>query len=160
MDAALRHAIEIDELNARQLCVLTVAVRGLMRSYSLLFEPKRLRPKFCAHMVVVHANPRYVASLLSTQMRDANTSGSAWREVHRRVGWYLATELVSRMIGLEEYSIQHVQGHTTSGHRIRDEGKTCIVALMRGGEPFSLGVSDALLLAMFLDAQQPEDITP
>lgn len=93
-----------------------------------------------------------------TPMRNAMVAGPALREVHRRAGWYLATEFLAEVIGVEEYPIPHVLGHQTSGYRLRHEKKTLIVALMRGGEPMALGVNEALPLAMFVHANRPEDI--
>ena len=91
-------------------------------------------------------------------MRDAKFAGPALREAHRRVGWYLATEFLADVIGIEEYPIPHVQGHHTSGYRLFHEQQTSIVALMRGGEAMALGVNEAFPLAMFIHASRPEDI--
>jgi len=93
-----------------------------------------------------------------TPMRDATFAGPVLREVHRRVGWYLATEFLADVIGVEEYLVPHVQGHHTSGYRLLHEQKTTIVALMRGGEPMAFGVNDAFPLAMFVHASGPDDI--
>ena len=41
-------------------------------------------------------------------MRDANVGGPALRESHRRVGHYLATEFLTRVVGIEEFSISYV----------------------------------------------------
>lgn len=109
---------------------------------------------------LLHATDRSSAKLMTTPTRDATISGPALREAHRRIGWYLATEFITSLIGLEEYSIPHVQGHTTTGHRLRHEQNTTIVALMRGGEPMAFGVNDAFPLAMFLHAKTPEDVKP
>ncbi|KAJ7065022.1 uracil phosphoribosyltransferase-domain-containing protein [Mycena amicta] len=99
------------------------------------------------------------ANLLMTPMRDARLRGPALREAHVRVGRYLATQLLSECIGLEEFDIPHVQGHNTTGHRYSDEAKTVIVALMRGGEPMALGVNEAMPLAMFVHAKDSRDLT-
>ncbi|KAJ3863985.1 uracil phosphoribosyltransferase-domain-containing protein [Lentinula novae-zelandiae] len=109
---------------------------------------------------ILHATNKNSAKLLMSGMRDARVAGPALREVHRRVGWYLTTEFVSELIGLEEYPIPHVQGPQTqaNGHRLRDENRILIVALMRGGEPMALGVNEAIPLAPFLHAKCPEDI--
>jgi uracil phosphoribosyltransferase len=66
---------------------------------------------------------------------------------------------LAEVVGVDEYKIPHVQGDTTSGHRIRHESRTTIVALMRGGEPMAEGVNQALPGAMFLHAKQPDDVT-
>ena len=93
-----------------------------------------------------------------TPMRNATNAGPVLREAHGHVGWYLATEFLGGVIGIEEYPIAHVQGHQTSGYRLFKEQKTSIVALMRGGEAMALGVNDALPLAMFVHASRPDDI--
>jgi uracil phosphoribosyltransferase len=101
---------------------------------------------------------RGAAKLLMTPMRDATISGPALREAHRHVGWYLATKFLTEVIGLEEYPIQHVQGHAMTGHQLLHEQQTTIVALMRGGEPMALGVNDAFPRAMFIHASCPGDL--
>lgn len=62
------------------------------------------------------------------------------------------------LIGIEEHPIPHVQGHSTSGYQLNHEKQTVIVALMRGGEPMALGVSDAFPNALFVHANSPNDI--
>jgi uracil phosphoribosyltransferase/phosphoserine phosphatase/adenylate kinase len=117
-------------------------------------RPRRPGPQ------VLHASSKNTAKLLMTPTRDATIAGPALREAHRRVGWYLATEFLTDLIGVEEYLIPHVQGHQTEGYRLAYEQQTLIVALMRGGEAMAFGVNDALPLAMFVHARQPEDILP
>ncbi|KAG8749303.1 hypothetical protein FRC11_011450 [Ceratobasidium sp. 423] len=104
--------------------------------------------------------PAKVAQLLMTPMRDAAVSGPHLRKAHESVGRYLALSLLSdsKRIGLEEYTIRHVQGHETTGYRFRDEARTTIVALMRGGEPMALGVNEAMPLATFIHAKLPSDL--
>ena len=77
-------------------------------------------------MQVFHATNRNAAKLLMTPTRNASISGPILRKAHQAVGWYLATELLPGALGIEEYSIPHVQGHLTSGHRIKDEGSTLV----------------------------------
>lgn len=99
------------------------------------------------------------AKLLATNMRNAEVAGPALRKAHRHVGWYLAVEYVTKLIGLEPAPIQHVQPTVQAvGFRLQDEKKTTIVALMRGGEPMASGVSNAFPLAMFVHASKPEDL--
>ncbi|CAG8380861.1 unnamed protein product, partial [Penicillium salamii] len=98
------------------------------------------------------------AKLLMTPMRDAAIAGPALRDAHSLVGWYLAVEFCTQILGTETYHIPHVQGHQTDGFRILHEKDTLIVPLMRGGEPMALGVSRALPLAMFLHAKIPAEI--
>ena len=124
------------------------------------FMESILRRRKPASLRIVHATDRSAAKLLMTPMRDAMISGPALRKAHGEVGSYLAIEFLTGMIGLEEYTIPHVQGHPTSGFRLRYEQQTTIVALMRGGEPMALGVNSAFPLAMFVHATQPSDIKP
>ncbi|KAK4891942.1 hypothetical protein LTR27_009467 [Elasticomyces elasticus] len=109
---------------------------------------------------ILHATDKNAAKLLQTAMRDASISGPALREAHRRVGYYLATEYVTEVLGLEECDIMHVQGNKTKGHRLLDEHKSVIVAIMRGGEPMAFGVSEAFPAAMFVHAKEPEQLDP
>ncbi|ROW04544.1 hypothetical protein VMCG_04960 [Cytospora schulzeri] len=80
------------------------------------------------------------------------------REAHRRAEWWLATHFVSEVSGLQDITINHVQGYPTNGHQLLDPRKTIIVAFMRGGEPMALGVSEAFPSAMFVYANRPEEI--
>lgn len=114
------------------------------------------RPRLGIH----HATALAASKILATPHRDARLSGPALRAAHHRAGWYLALTMVSDLIGVEEIpgGIPHVQGHTTTGHRLLDEEKTIIIALMRGGEPMALGVSEAFPAAEFLHAKDPDNI--
>ncbi|KAI6322194.1 hypothetical protein MCOR30_007744 [Pyricularia oryzae] len=108
--------------------------------------------------IALHVAPSSASKLLSSPMRDASIAGPALQEAHVQAGRYMATHLVSELLGLEEYSIPHVQGVDTIGHRLRDEAATVIVAMMRGGEPMARGVHQVFPLAMFLHAKQPTDL--
>ncbi|KAI0834058.1 uracil phosphoribosyltransferase-domain-containing protein [Hypoxylon sp. FL0890] len=99
------------------------------------------------------------ARLLMTPTRDAGIQGHPLRRAHSRIGWYLAVHYLTEILGLQNELIPHVQGHLTNGYILRDEGDTLIVALMRGGEPMALGISEAFPLAAFLHAFCPDDIT-
>jgi uracil phosphoribosyltransferase len=112
-----------------------------------------------AGIKVHHATNHPGSKILTTAMRDVNVSGPALRECHRRVGQYLTIHFLASVVGIEERSITHVQGHLTSGFRLLDEQRTLIVALMRGGEPIASGVNDIIPLAAFLHAKVPDDIT-
>lgn len=107
---------------------------------------------------LLHATDRFAAKLLMTPMRDAAMSGPTLRDAHSQVGWYLATEFCTQILGVETCQITHVQGHQTDGYRVLHEKETLIVPLMRGGEPMAFGVNRALPLAMFLHAKVPSDI--
>ena len=109
---------------------------------------------------VIHSTESNATKVLMTATRDKSMAGPQLREAHRKVGWYLAIEFLTEVIGVEAYGIPHVQGNETHGHRIRNEQQTTIVALMRGGEPMAFGVSDALPLAMFVHAKYADDLKP
>lgn len=98
------------------------------------------------------------AKLLATRMRDAQFEGPALRKAHHRAGRYLAVEFLTRIIGVEEHKITHVLGNSAIGYQLRHESRTTIVALMRGGGPMALGVNDIFPLAMFVHADNPEDV--
>lgn len=166
MDAALMNAIDIDGLRAHQ-AVLPSSASPRLDTIRLplinltghTFVDSVLR--HCSQhpgLKVVHATNRNAAKLLMTPTRDATLAGPVLREAHRRVGWYLATEFLADVIGVEQYPIPHVQGHRTSGYRFFHEQQTSIIALMRGGEAMALGVNDAFPLAMFVHASRPDDI--
>lgn len=108
---------------------------------------------------LVHATDRGASHLLTTPMRDARVAGPALRAAHGRIGWYLAHEFLTSAIGLEEFSIPHVQGHKVHGYRLLHESQTLIVALMRGGEPMAFGVNDVFPHAMFVHADEQNDLT-
>lgn len=166
MDAALSRAFYNDGLRARQTLLPSHAsprMDTIRIPLIQLTAPNFLNSILCrrsqhAGLQFLHATEKNAAKLLMTPMRDAKLAGPVLREAHRRVGWYLATELLPDVIGIEEYSIAHVQGHHTSGYRLLHEEKITIVALMRGGEAMALGLNDALPLAMFVHASRPEDI--
>ncbi|GAB1313714.1 hypothetical protein MFIFM68171_03924 [Madurella fahalii] len=164
MDAPLLDAVDNGGLWARQ--VLLPSHTSLRLDATKLPVLELTDPGFLDAVVrerdissrIFHATSRNGAKLLTTATRDANVRGPALREAHRLVGWYLATEFLADAVGVEEYDIPHVQGHVTKGHRVLHEEKTTIVALMRGGEPMAFGVNDALPLAMFVHARQPDDL--
>ncbi|QPC70838.1 hypothetical protein HYE68_001590 [Fusarium pseudograminearum] len=107
---------------------------------------------------ILHATDRAAAQLLTAPTRDASISGPALRKAHELVGRYLAIEFITQLIGLQEYTIPHVQGYQTMGHRLRNEEQTSIVALMRGGEAMAFGVNMVFPQAMFIHASSPSDL--
>jgi uracil phosphoribosyltransferase len=167
MDAALLNAIDNGGLPARQALLPSNASPRLDTTKLPLIQltdpeliDSIIRRRSRHPLQVLHATDRNAAKLLMTPMRDATVASPVLREAHRRVGWYLATEFLTEMIGMEEYPIPHVQGHQTSGYRLCHEKKTSIVALMRGGEAMALGVNEAFPRAMFVHAKRPKDIEP
>jgi len=167
MDAALLTAIDRDGLSAKQALLPSKASPRLDTTKLPLInltDPEFINSIIHRHsqhpLQVFHATNRNAAKLLTTTMRNAKVAGPVLREAHHRVGWYLATEFLAEMLGVQEYPIPHVQGHQTSGYRLCNENKTSIVALMRGGEPMAFGVNEAFPTAMFVHAKNPEDIEP
>lgn len=105
-----------------------------------------------------HATGKPAAKLLATDSRNVDIHGLNLHRVHRKIGWYLATHYVSKKIGVDAYSMTSVQGKTVEGHKLRDESKTLIVPLMRGGDPMARGVWEAFPSAMFLHAGKATDV--
>lgn len=165
MEKALQKAIDEGGLRAHQV-LLPPHVSPRLDTHKLPliqinheeFIQSILRRRQPSTFRIIDATNRSAAKVLMTPTRDAGVAGPALRTAHGNVGWYLATEFVTDIIGLEEYGIPHVQGHQTNGHRLRHEQQTAIIALMRGGEPMALGVSSAFPLAMFVHATEPSDI--
>ena len=167
MDAELGDAIDNGGLRAHQVLLPKDATPRLNTTNLPLIQ--LTNASFVAALIgqrkpnsglsLFHATKRVSANLLMTPMRDATVAGPRLREAHWYAGWYLATELLSEVIGVEEYPIPHVQGHMTSGCRLLHERQTMIVALMRGGEAMAFGVNAAFPLATFLHARCPEDVT-
>ena len=139
-------------LNTQMLPTLSLADPGFLDD--VFRDRSRLN-----ELRLIHTTNRGAAKLLMTSMRNVAISGPALRKVHRRVGWYLATEVLPDVLGTEDYPIAHVQGHSVSGYRVKDESSTLIVALMRGGEPMAFGVNEALASACFLHAKRAQDVT-
>lgn len=109
---------------------------------------------------VLIAGDRTSAKLLMTPTRNADLAGPALRTAHRQIGWYLATEFLADVIGVERYTMPHVLGHSVSGYRLAHERQTLIIALMRGGEPMAMGVNDAFPSASLAHAKHPDELEP
>lgn len=166
MDESLKGALEHDGFRARQTLLpwnvpprlepAKLPIVCLTETDMLESIFRRIRPR---NAQIVMASNENCVRILATSMRDARNAGPQLREAHHRVGWYLAIDYLSNVIGTEEYDIPHVQGNSTRGHRFLHEHQTTIVALMRGGEPMAFGVSEALPQAAFLHADKPGDIS-
>jgi uracil phosphoribosyltransferase/adenylate kinase/phosphoserine phosphatase len=141
-------------LNATKLPVTTLTDPDFMQS---MISPRG--DGNCVDLHVLDVTNKNAAKILTTPTRDASVAGPALREAHRRVGWFLAHAFVPAIVGVEDHQIPHVQGHSTEGHGLLDESHTMIVALMRGGDPMALGVSEAFPLAVFVHANCPTEIT-
>ncbi|KAI9798925.1 MAG: hypothetical protein M1825_004938 [Sarcosagium campestre] len=166
METALKNAIKCDGLRARQAVLPTGASPRLNITKLPVIDlngPKLIESLLCGRythgdLQILCAGEKNVAKLLATPMRDAAVAGPVLREAHRRVGWYLAIEFLSDVIGLEHSPIQHVLGRQTRGYRLLHEQQTTIVALMRGGEPMASGVNDVFPRAMFVHASVANNI--
>ncbi|KAF9769229.1 hypothetical protein IL306_013363 [Fusarium sp. DS 682] len=166
MDVALAKSIQDDYLRARQILLpsqssprldedrLPVVSLADQNFFNSIVDPRPDRRP----LKIFHATNKAAAKVLMSTMRDATVAGPLLRDAHANVGHYLAVEYVSKLIGLEEYTIPHVQGHETTAHRLRNEAGTCIVALMRGGEPMAFGVNQVFPQAMFIHAGGAADI--
>lgn len=108
---------------------------------------------------VIDATEKAASKLLITLMRNAAVKGPSLRLAHYRVGQFLAYEVLAATIGLEEITIKHVQGGDATGYRLRKEDSTVVIALMRGGEPVALSISEVFGSSSFLHARDPSDIT-
>ncbi|KAI1666422.1 hypothetical protein L13192_10106 [Pyrenophora tritici-repentis] len=148
MDAALTAAIARGYTFAQ---VLGPAASTVLPSVSL--DAIDLAPR--RNLTLAHPT---TAHLLATPTRDAALTGHALRAAHADMGYYLTLAHVAPLLGLEQYAILHVQGTPTDGHRVRFEGSTLIVPLMRGGESMAFGVSRALPHASFAHARHFADI--
>lgn len=168
MEVALSEAISSGILQARQ-CLLPKTVSPRLNTARLPIVDITCRA-FLQHIFgandtevgsdKLNCLDSNIAKLLMTPTRDAKVFGPALRAAHQRVGNILATSLITGIFGLEEYPIQHVQGHETIGYRLMNEQRVLLVALMRGGEPLAMGVNDAFPLAMFVHAKHPSDLLP
>ncbi|OJD21179.1 hypothetical protein ACJ73_07481 [Blastomyces percursus] len=144
MDVSLRKAIDTGHLQARQ--VLLPPNVSLRLDTAALPLVQLTDQKLIASILsspqhrVFHATDRAAAKLLMTPMRHADNAGPSLREAHCR------------------YPIRHVQGNMVTGYQLLHEGKTLIVALMRGGEPMAFGVNEVFPRAMFLHAKNPNEI--
>ncbi|KAK1655172.1 uracil phosphoribosyltransferase-domain-containing protein [Colletotrichum phormii] len=136
-------------LTPDQLPIVDISGQAFMESF--LYRYANLR--------VLHATKKSATKLLMTPTRDASVTGPSLRAAHGHVGRYLATEFLTELLGLEYFPIPHVQGYKTDGHRLVDESRTAIVALMRGGEPMAFGVGEAFPGAIFIHAKHATELT-
>ncbi len=166
MEHPLATAIKDHGLRARQVLIPDTAsprISDEQLPIVKLTEPNFVKSIFRRRdtqngLQVICATKQNSVNLLATQMRNATIVGPDLREVHRRVGWYLAIEFLANLLGLAECSMQHPLLDSTIGYRLHHERETTIVALMRGGEPMAFGVNDAYPLAMFVHASSADDL--
>jgi phosphoserine phosphatase/uracil phosphoribosyltransferase/adenylate kinase len=161
MDDALSNAVRNENFRPRQVLLPEQSLPRLDENRLPLVrldDERFLDSIFLGLTKILHATGKDASKLLSSPTRDATIAGPALRKAHDLVGWYLATEFITQLIGLEEYAIAHVQGHQTTGFRLINEERTSIVALMRGGEAMAFGVNAAFPRAMFIHATSPSDL--
>lgn len=161
MDGVLAQALATTPMRARQaLLPNTVRPRlDLTRLPLCSFGSEEfIREVFSPRLDLYDGTDSGAAKLLMTATRDAEKSGSLLRNAHKEIGRFLAAHALTEVVGLEEFSIKHVQGGSTTGHRLRGEAQTLVVAMMRGGEPLALGVSEAFPQSAFLHARDTGDI--
>ncbi|KAK5998992.1 hypothetical protein PT974_01377 [Cladobotryum mycophilum] len=125
-------------------------------------EERHMLQQLCNDQIfqlqILHATNKNASKLLRAPTRDGSLFGPTLRRAHHEVGRYLATEFVSEVVGVKEFPLRDVQGHMSSAYRLCGEETSCIVALMRAGEPMALGVSGVFPTAMFLHAKETSDI--
>ena len=160
MEEELVIAIERDELSAVQVVLPKDSPPrlDLNRLPKVSLGASELGFIFRQRAPFTQATGRAAAKLLMTPTRDATNNGPVLRQAHGNVGYYLATEFLSEVLGLERIDIPHVQGTLTDGYRFRHEKATLIIPLMRGGEPLAFGVSKAMPSAGFAHARTFSDI--
>ena len=165
-DAKLQNAIDNEGLRARQVLLPPDSIPRLDVSKLPTVE---LNEAFFTTLITqdrslkiynASANDNPAAKLLASSTRNINVHGLELQQAHENAGWYLATEYVSRALGVESFDFTTVEGKTTQGHRLVDESKTIIVPLMRGGDPVARGVFKAFATAMYHHAKKPEQIEP
>ena len=167
MEAAVHEAMENEGLQVEQLVLPpdapvrfdTLKIPQLDISDKAFLDSIDKCQRWHTDTKVFHATERAAAKVLMTPTRDARISGPGLREAHQQIGRYLATEILTEIIGVEEYQIPHVQGKMTTGFQLLNEEKTLIVPLMRGGEPMAFGINDVFPLARFCHAKTPSCLT-
>jgi uracil phosphoribosyltransferase/adenylate kinase/phosphoserine phosphatase len=161
MDGALAQALKTTPMRARQALVPgTVRPRlDLARLPPCYLESEDfIRELVSPRLELYDESESAAAKLLMTATRDAEKSGPLLRKAHERIGRFLAAHVLTEVIGLEEYPIKHVQGGLTIGHRLKEEARTLVVAMMQGGEPLAMGVSATFPESAFLHARNSNDI--
>ncbi|KAI0176086.1 hypothetical protein GGR52DRAFT_589879, partial [Hypoxylon sp. FL1284] len=116
MDSALLDAIDNDGLRALQVLLpdtvmprLDATKLPIMRLSDLKFVTReasglRRRPR----LGVVN---RPTAQLLMTPTRDWEVAGPSLRHAHVKIGWFLAVQHLTGLLGVEPTTMRHVHGH-------------------------------------------------
>lgn len=147
MDEKLTESITDKGLFARQMLLPSYVKPRLSSKLLSVVHPADVAFEIplSGTLQLMHATNQPVSKMLTAPTRNRDFAGMALQQAHRRVGHHLATELLPQATGLERYHMISVQNEPTKGHRIRNESKTVIVSLMRGGV-LSLKASSKLCL--------------
>ncbi|RMY04783.1 hypothetical protein D0868_06772 [Hortaea werneckii] len=151
---ALQRAIDVDGLGARQLLFPESAEPWLNTRMLPTTTLEQLRESIFGTLELIEATDAPSALVLQTPMRNSVMSGNQLRQAHDRCGWYLAIHHVTQVLETEKYNIHDVHQNQTIGWRLKNEDKTVIIPIMRGGEPMAFGVSDAFPKAVFHHAKE------
>ena len=155
---ALQRAIDVDGLEARQLLFPDSATPWLSPRMLPITTLEQVRESIFGTLELIEATDTPSALVLQTPMRNSAISGNQLRQAHDRCGWYLAIHHVTQVLGTEKYIMHDVHQSHTLGWRLKNEEKTVIIPIMRGGEPMAFGVSDAFPKAVFHHAKEPEEV--
>ncbi|KAI6839135.1 hypothetical protein KC340_g8200 [Hortaea werneckii] len=155
---ALQRAIDVDGLEARQLLFLESAEPWLNTRMLPTTTLEQLRESIPGTLELIEATDTPSALVLQTPMRNSAMSGNQLRQAHDRSGWYLAVHHVTQVLGTEKYTMHDAHQNETTGWRLKNEDKTVIVPIMRGGEPMAFGISDAFPKAVFHHAKEPHEV--
>ncbi|KAI6860637.1 hypothetical protein D0864_06095 [Hortaea werneckii] len=155
---ALQRAVDIDGLEARQLLFPETAIPWLNTRMLPITTLEQVRESIFGTLELIEATDTPSALVLQTPMRNSALSGNQLRQAHDRCGWYLAIHHVTQVLGTEKYTMYDVHQNETTGWRLKDEDKTVIIPIMRGGEPMAFGVSDAFPKAVFHHAKEPDEV--
>lgn len=160
MDEELTLAITEQGLYARQMLVPPTVSPRLDGSLLPVVHPADIsfEVPLSQNLQIIHANNRPACKMLAAPTRSRDVAGLELQESHRRVGYYLAAELLPKATGLEELDMITVQGTPSKGHRIRNESKTVVVSMMRAGDALAQGVFEALPSAVYIHGHEPSDL--
>jgi len=108
---------------------------------------------------VHHATPKPSAKLFVTPpLGQPQPYSQRLYEFHKRVGFYLANEYVSSILGQEQICIPDGQDPESPSHRFRYEKGTLVNSLSDDGDAISLGVSEAMPCATLSHAKLFSDL--
>ncbi|KAK4183885.1 hypothetical protein QBC35DRAFT_78320 [Podospora australis] len=115
-------------------------------------DGKGMRPQ------ILDATKRGSAKILMTLVNGTGVIMANKTEVQQLIGWYLASELLTDMVGMEEYNPR--PRRRLKGYQLKDEESTMLVSVMEDGEPFARDVHDALPLCSIIHVNHAGELTP